>query len=95
MTKVAITETYVAGCPACTAEMMKLCQWYTADAQVTAITLKAGPTCDHQTKPLHQPGANQAKGTLPPHQGPTLFAEAEMAPAPVVRTGYDEPGIAG
>lgn len=47
MTRVTITETYAVGCPDCTEQLIRLCQWSARDSQVTGLTFKAVPRCDH------------------------------------------------
>ena len=47
MTKVAITESYAVGCAECAENLIRLCQWSSRDSQVSSLTFRAVPRCDH------------------------------------------------
>lgn len=47
MTKVQISETYAVGCAECAAQLHRLVQWSARDPQVTGLTFKTVPRCEH------------------------------------------------
>lgn len=62
MTKVTISETYAVGCTACEEQLQRLCRWSCRDSQVSGLTLKQVPRCEHALPAL----AGKAASKLPP-----------------------------
>lgn len=76
MTKVTISETYSVGCAVCMEQLQRLCRWSCHDSQVTGLTFKAVPRCEHALP------AAPMKKALPPVAEMKAMEPPALRPSP-------------